>query len=306
MIKNSPATRETWVQSLDWEDALEKGKATHSRILAWTIPRTVSPRGSNRVRRDWAAFTCTLNLEDSAVFGELTKNHDFGLSIKGVSGSRLRHGQWKAMCLPCGNPRAIDPPCPHHMQTLQGLHEPSHWGRWPWSPELGHSPAPNPVSLLPESKPVCFTLWGFCPRIIDLSGDLGFSQACSFPILTGQTLWKVRPSGHVPTGTSGHTWFTPTCLAERETGFPGGTSGKEPACQCRSHKRRRLDPWVQKIPWRRKWQPTPGFLPGESHGQRSLAGYSPWGRKESDMTEWLTFHVTYCEIQPLLPFSGFY
>ena len=44
----------------------------------------------------------------------------------------------------------------------------------------------------------------------------------------------------------------------------------------------------QKIPWRRKWQPTPVFLPGEFHGQRSLAGYSPWGRKESDMTEKIT------------------
>ena len=40
-------------------------------------------------------------------------------------------------------------------------------------------------------------------------------------------------------------------------------------------------------PWRREWLPTPVFLPGESHGQRSLAGYSPWGHKESDMTEWL-------------------
>ena len=46
-----------------------------------------------------------------------------------------------------------------------------------------------------------------------------------------------------------------------------------------------LDPWVGKIPWKRAWQPTPGFLPGESPGQRSLVGYSPWGRKESDMTE---------------------
>ena len=42
--------------------------------------------------------------------------------------------------------------------------------------------------------------------------------------------------------------------------------------------------WVGKIPWRSKWQPTPGFLPGESHGQRSLVGPSPWGRKESDPT----------------------
>ena len=47
----------------------------------------------------------------------------------------------------------------------------------------------------------------------------------------------------------------------------------------------RFDSRVGKVPWRRKWQPTPVFLPGESHGQKSLAGYSPWGRKESDTTE---------------------
>ena len=60
----------------------------------------------------------------------------------------------------------------------------------------------------------------------------------------------------------------------------------EPVCQCRRRKRWGLDPWVGKIPWRiRAWQPTPVFLPGESHGQRSLGGYSPWGRKESDTTQ---------------------
>ena len=58
-------------------------------------------------------------------------------------------------------------------------------------------------------------------------------------------------------------------------------SNKEYVCQCRRHG---FDPWVGKIPWRRKWQPTPIFLPGKPHGQRSVAGYSPWGRKESDMT----------------------
>ena len=46
-----------------------------------------------------------------------------------------------------------------------------------------------------------------------------------------------------------------------------------------------FDPWVGKIPWRRKWQFTPVLLPGKSHGQRSLVGYRPWGRKESDTTE---------------------
>ena len=55
--------------------------------------------------------------------------------------------------------------------------------------------------------------------------------------------------------------------------------------QCR---RPRFDPWVGNILWRRKWQPTPVFLPGEFHGQRSLTDYSPWGHKESDTTELLT------------------
>ena len=48
-----------------------------------------------------------------------------------------------------------------------------------------------------------------------------------------------------------------------------------------------FDPWIGKIPWRRKWQPSPVLLPGKSHGQRSLVGYSPWGHKESDTTEQL-------------------
>ena len=67
-------------------------------------------------------------------------------------------------------------------------------------------------------------------------------------------------------------------------GFPDGANGKESACQCREFRRCRFDPWVGKILWR-KWQPTPVLLPGKFHGQRSLAGYSPWGRKELDMTE---------------------
>ena len=75
-------------------------------------------------------------------------------------------------------------------------------------------------------------------------------------------------------------------------GFPGGLSGKEPTCQCRRHKRPGFDPWVGKIPWRRAWQPTPVFVPGESKERRWLAGYSPWGHKESDTTE-VTWHW-YC------------
>ena len=58
----------------------------------------------------------------------------------------------------------------------------------------------------------------------------------------------------------------------------------EPACQCRRFKRRGFDPWVGKIPWRKVRQPTSVFLPGGSQGQKSLAGYRPWGPKESDTT----------------------
>ena len=71
-------------------------------------------------------------------------------------------------------------------------------------------------------------------------------------------------------------------------GFPVGSDGKESVCQCRKPG---FDPWVGKIPWRRKWQPTPVFLPGEFHEQRSLEGYCPWGHKESDLTEQLTLSL---------------
>ena len=70
-----------------------------------------------------------------------------------------------------------------------------------------------------------------------------------------------------------------------KVGFPGVTRSKEPACQCRRHKRCGFNPWVRKIPWRRAWQPTPVLLFGDSHGHWSLVGCSPWGHKESDMTE---------------------
>ena len=68
--------------------------------------------------------------------------------------------------------------------------------------------------------------------------------------------------------------------------LPGGLRGKEPSASAGDAGDRDQSPG-QKIPWRRKWQLTPAFSPGEFHGQRSLAGYSPWGRKESDTTEQL-------------------
>ena len=74
-------------------------------------------------------------------------------------------------------------------------------------------------------------------------------------------------------------------------GLTRGFSGKESSSQCWRCQRCIFDAWVQKIPWRRAWQPTQIFLPRESHEQRSLAGYSPWGHKELDPTEWLSRHA---------------
>ena len=65
---------------------------------------------------------------------------------------------------------------------------------------------------------------------------------------------------------------------------------KNPPAKAGDDKRRGCDPWVGKIPWRRAWQPSPVFLPGESRGQSSLVGCSPKGHKESDTTE-ATYHA---------------
>ena len=67
--------------------------------------------------------------------------------------------------------------------------------------------------------------------------------------------------------------------------FPGGTSGKEPTCQCRRCERCRFDPWVGKIPWSREWQPTPVFLAGIFYGQMSLTGVHGIC-KETWMSDW--------------------
>ena len=85
-----------------------------------------------------------------------------------------------------------------------------------------------------------------------------------------------------------------------------GTVGKESTCQCRRHRRCNFDPWVGKMPWRRKWQPTSVFLLGKSHGQRSLVGYSPRSHRESITAECTHTHThththppSHCARQPV-------
>ena len=75
-----------------------------------------------------------------------------------------------------------------------------------------------------------------------------------------------------------HQLFIKLALAGPLEGLPVAVVKDLP--EWRSHRRHRFSPWVRKSPWRRPWQPTPVFLPGESHEQRSLMGYSPWGHKE--------------------------
>ena len=98
------------------------------------------------------------------------------------------------------------------------------------------------------------------------------------PVLV-QSCWSRSrgsgPRGRVPL----------TCERCPLPGAPGGSDCEEPACSAGGPG---FHPWVGKIPWRRAWQPTPVSLPRESHGQRSLEGYGPRGRKESDTTERLT------------------
>ena len=86
-------------------------------------------------------------------------------------------------------------------------------------------------------------------------------------------------------------------------GLPKWLSDEESTCQYRRLRRLVLDPWVKKIPWRRKWQPIQVFLSGESHGQRNLTGYRSWSGKESDMAEQthtpIEFHRYENKIRPL-------
>ena len=110
-------------------------------------------------------------------------------------------------------------------------------------------------------------------------------------ILAWRILWTEEPGGLLSIGSHrvGHNWSDLACVHASILfkGFPNGASGKESTCQWRRHQRLGFDPWIRKIPWSRKRQPTLVFLPGKFHGLRNLVSYSPWGHKELDTTEWL-------------------
>ena len=156
------------------------------------------------------------------------------------------------------------------------------------------------MSEVPQS---CLTLWD--PMDCSLPGSSipgiswqGYRSGLPFPSPGNLSDPGIEPESPAQKADS-TIWATRETLVCTEIstiqnglmGLPRWHSGKEHACKCRRHKRHGFDAWIRKIPWRRKWHPAPVFLPGESHGQRNLEGYSPWGHKESDMTEWLSTYT---------------
>ena len=158
--------------------------------------------------------------------------------------------------------------------------------------------------FIPNTTPsICFQIWGLEWRVQRLESPWNVappppacvsdrekwgwqtqhSVGCSDTESSSVYCW-VPQTSLIPTPPTQTTSTFIYLVFLNQFGLPWYLSGKESTCQCW---RCRFNPWVWKIPWRRKWQPTPIFLPGESQGQRSLGIYSSWGRKESDATEQL-------------------
>ena len=133
--------------------------------------------------------------------------------------------------------------------------------------ETNSSPSPqNMITIKVCSKP---------QRALSSVHILGTSPLCSLVRISTTYLWTLSFSYATCTFLSLLIFSLPT--------LPLGTSlVAQRLKHCLECRRPGFDPWLGKIPWRRKWQPTPVLLPGESHGGRSLVGYSLWGRKESE------------------------
>ena len=136
------------------------------------------------------------------------------------------------------------------------------------------------ISLLPGPK---------FSGLLSFLSRLTLETAHSLSCYTLKLLYSCQTSSclHLPQEVRAEFWHnlyaTWKCMA-----FPSGSAGKEPTSQCRRHRGRRFNPWVRKILCWRKWQPALVFLPGKSHGQKSLAGCSLWSLTELDTTELLS------------------
>ena len=158
-------------------------------------------------------------------------------------------------------------------------------GPFPSHPWLGPTWAPaylpgGPSSWCREQVPLSYSLsWSnfiwlfFCAVLASWFSQFGSRDLIIIIFFQEQT-WEYKKFGF-----SMLNWRLPWWLKFKD--FPGGSDSKESACNAGDLG---LIPGWGRFPWRRKWQPTPVFLPGESNGRKSLVGYSPWGCKESDAT----------------------
>ena len=140
------------------------------------------------------------------------------------------------------------------------------------------------------------------------SQRVGHDWATSLSLFTfmhWRRKWQPTP-GFLPGESQGwgSLWAAVYGVAQSRTRLKRLSSSSSSSSSSHRHRRRcdcshRFDPWVEKIPWKRKWQPTPVFLPGKSQGQRSLVGYSPWGYKELDTMEQLTHTHTHTPLNKI-------
>ena len=137
-----------------------------------------------------------------------------------------------------------------------------------------------------EAETGCLIVVGTIPKVT-------FLQHCS-PFHPEESCLHVLPSFRTVLLQHLSIFYYYYCLVY----LPGGTSDKESAYQCRQIVGAESDPWMGNIPWRRKWQPTPVFLPEKFHGQRSLAGQSPWGQEELDKTAYTLSTLTHHRVFP--------
>ena len=286
LVKNPPAILETRVQSLGWEDPLEKGKATHSSVLPGEFHGLCNHEvAKSQIRLSGIHFHLNLGKWQGSLMlhssfqipGSLTffvsKLNDLSYVVVLETEERISKANLSHLWNNAATGKVSYCPYTVGKDTLsvegwRAFHSYSitlcTWASAHLHQHNKLRPTRNSGSI-PGS--------GGSPGVRNgLPLQYSFLEKCH-----GQrSLVSYNPWGYKESDTTEHAFNIRV--------FPGG---KESACQFRRHKRLRFHPLV----WRRKWERTPLLLSGKSHGQRRLAGYSPWGHKELNTTEQLSMNT---------------